>query len=241
MKKIIPIILVLVMAFAFSITTLAEDEENIVVLPPVDAGLDEETWTRENLDLVLVEPPDGVEGNIWSPDPDWFEETWADTYEEDLLDIVEGYKNSDAYDEKVVFNAIQFIAVTTVFDPSIGEFGTGVTGVGGKITITNYFLGNDTLKAILQWFEDETYILITNFDYDPVTGTLTFDVDDLGMWSMFLALIERGIPPAQAAKILSARSPQTADNSINGGIILLLTLSAAAGTVVISKKVRNHN
>jgi len=229
------------MAFAFSITALAEDEEEVIeveILYPVDPGYNEDTNNYDNLDLKLDPTPENpnIESGIWGIEDEWFEDAWADIYEDFCLEAGEGYINSDAYDEKVVFDAIQFIAGTWV-----QENDEGVSGVGGWITVTNYFLGYDTIKAILQWFEDDEFFLITNFEYDAKTGTLKFYVDDLGAWSYFFALIQRGVPPAQAAKVLSGTSPQTSDNSIHGGIILLLTLSAATGTVVISKKARNHN
>jgi len=66
-------------------------------------------------------------------------------------------------------------------------------------------------------------------------------VDDLGRWSEFFALIERGIDPATAERDFNATSPQTSNNSIYVGIILLITLSAAVTTISISRKARNHN
>ena len=247
MKKVIPIILVLTMAFAFSITALADDVEDevdeveIEVLPPVDPGeFDSETREYDNLDLELEEPPENVEAEIYGWAEEDLDQYWPG-HEEYVSERVEEYKKSDAYDKDIPFDAIQVIAATYVFDP-VNE--VEVTGVGGWITVTNYKLGYDTLKAILQYFEGLDgfeYRLITEFEYDPVTGTLKFFVDDLGFWSMFFALIERGVDPATAARVANARSPQTSDNSIHAGIILLFALSAAAATVVIAKKARNHN
>jgi len=247
MKQVIPIILVLIMAFAFTITTLADDEEEIVVLPPVDLGENEETGTYDNIGVDLKDPDPGVEAYVSTPDTtDWDDDDW-DTYNEILLDVVDEYKASDVYDEKIVFDAIQYIAAVQVGE-WIDDVWNPVSGVGGYITIVNKDWNINTVKAILQWFEGivndsyyEGYRLITDFDWDPATGTLTFWVDDFGYWSEFFALIQRGVPPAKAAKVLSGTSPQTSDNSIHGGIILLIVLSAAAATVVISRKARSQN
>ena len=242
MKKVIPIILVLTMAFAFSITALAEDD--IVALPPVDPGeLDEATETFENFDIALDEsaPPNAegwLDGDITE---DWDEEDWA-SYNDWILDIAQDYKESDAYDKDVFFDAIQFIVAGEVFDNQTGD---NLTGIGGWITILNYNLGNNTINAILQMIwanrDEYDYILITDFEYDAETGTLSFYVDDLGFWSLFFALIERGVDLPTAARVANASSPQTSDNSIHAGIILLIVLSAATATVVISKKARIHN
>ena len=248
MKKVIPIILVLTMAFAFSITALAEGD--VEVLPPVDPGdWNGETRANENLDLELdAELPPDVVDYIGGIAPEDIDEWWPE-HDEELLDYVEGYKNSDVYDKEIIFDAVQYIAETWFMDTQIGDYTN--PGVGGWITVTNYFLGSDTIKAILQVFGYELgddyyfsteYRLITDLiEYDPVTGTLKFYVEDLGMWSMFLALIERGVDPETALRVANARSPKTEDNSVHAGIILLIVLSAATATVVISKKARKHD
>jgi len=245
MKRVIPIILVLVMAFAFSITALADgEEEDIVVLPPVDPGEKiDDIYTNDNLDLVLDPTPSdpNIESGIYGIDTeDWDEDYW-NGYNDHLLFIVDEYKSSAAYDKDIVFDAIQYIAETFVIDSTIVGPDNGVTGLSGWITVSNYNLGYDTIKAILQLFEGVDYILITEFEYDAATGTLKFFVEDLGVWSVFFALIERGVAPATAARVASGRSPQTSDNSIYVVIILLITLSAAVTTIAISKKARNHN
>ena len=247
MKKVIPIILVLIMAFVFSITALADDEEDIVVLPPVDPG-----QNGENLDLELEPPyPNDAVGSIGGDNTEtWNESDW-DSYNEELLDHVEGYKNSAVYNEDIVFDAIQFIAGVSVDIYNEGnDTYMAVPGVGGWITVTNKDWNINEVKAILQWFAiemnlDESwsgdYRLITDFEWDPETGTLRFFVDDFGLWSLFFALIERGVDPVTAARVASGKSPQTSDNSAYVGIILLTVLSAAATTVVISRKARSHN
>ena len=243
MRRIIPIILVLIMAFAFSITVLAEGEDEIVVLPPADPGeYDTNTGDYENIEVKLEDgTPDNVEAIVWAATPEWYEANKENSDEWDLM-IAEDYINSDAYDENIYFDAIQFLAFVDVIQSNEPYAG----GAGGTLTITNYFLGNNTLNAILQWFEGykdnvdfSGYILITNFDYDPITGILVIYVDDFGWFSEFYALIERGVEPATAAKVLSERSPKTANNSMHAGIVMLLSLSAAAGTVVTTKKARN--
>ena len=249
MKKLISIIVVLTMAFAFSITALAEDD--VEVLPPVDPGWNEETGELENIDVELDEPlPPDVDGFVDGVSPEEVSDRWPN-HDEFLLNVVEEYKNSDAYDEDVIFDAIQYIAEVWFYEKDTDNFVN--PGAGGWITISNYFLGVDTIKAILHWIAYEIdgddgyllseYRLITSdlFEYDPVTGTLRFYVDDLGFWSMFFALIERGVDPEIALQVANARSPKTEDTSIHAGIILLIVLSAATATVVISKKARKHD
>jgi len=229
------------MAFAFSITALAEGEEDIVVLPPVDPGLNEETGYFENIDVELDAPlPPDVEGYIDAILPGELDDEWPD-YNEDLLEHVEGYKNSPAYNDEVVFDAIQYIGRILFEDALTGD--NVNPGIGGWVTVINKDWNINTVKAILQWFQDEEYILITSdqFEYDPVTGTLRFYVEDFGFWSEFFALIERGVDPVTAMQVLNAKSPKTEDTSIHAGIILLIVLSAATATVVISKKARKHD
>ena len=245
MKKVIPIILILTMAFAFSVTALAEDD--VVVLPPVDPGeWDADAETLENFDICLDTPvPPNVDVYVEMFDPEEIENDWPD-YDDEMLAFVEDYKDSDAYDKTIVFNAIQYIAGVFFWDDVAQEHVFSETG--GWITVTNKDWSINTVKAILQFFEylkdDEViseYRLITEFDFDPETGTLSFYVDDFGWWSVFFALIEKGVDPETAAKVANASSPQTSDNSIHAGIILLIVLSAATATVVISKKERIRN
>ena len=240
LKKIVPIVLVLIMAFAFSFTSLAKGgEEDVVVLPPVDLGVNE-AYEVENISVDLDKAlPSDVDIAIDTVTSEEFAYGDWPTYDEELLFRVEGYKNHDVYDKDIVFDAIQFIAGVVVVD--VNDDLAGVSAGGGKITVTNYNLGYDTIKAILQSFNEEEYILITEFEYDPATGTLAFYVDDLGKWSEFFALIERGAAPATAERDFNATSPQTSNNSIHAGIILLITLSAAATTIAILRKARNHN
>ena len=240
MKKLISIILVLVLAFAFSITVLAE--EGLDVYYPPDPGED-----NENFDLDLEEPPEGIDGEIWGVDAETFDDDDWDDYINLVDETIEAYFESDAYDEEIYFDGVQYL-VSTLVGERDGEdiIATGAV-VGGWITISNYDLGNNKLNAILQAMQleengDWAYILLNNenFYYDAETGTLYIYVDDLGWFSIFWALIERGVDPETAAKVASARSPRTADNSIHVGIVLLLVLSAVTTTVVISKKARTR-
>jgi len=234
MKKLISIILVLVLAFAFSITALAED--TIWIEDPADLG-----ENFEDIGIVLDDSaPEDATIYIEAYDAGSMGEDDWDNYYDEITDIVWDYFEDPAFDEDVYFNSIQhlFEAVVAV-DEEI------VTGVGGRVTITNYFMGNATLNAILHYFQtaedgDWEFLLITDFEYDAETGVLSFYVEDFAWWSIFLALIERGVDPEVAAQVASARSPRTADNSIHFGIVMLIVLSAAATTVVVSKKVRSR-
>jgi len=282
MKKAISIILVLIMAFAFTITALADD---VVALPPLDAGYDED-GNPQNIDVefdpdTLPDDLDNVATDWWGGWywPDWVDLTaeqrdnWLANQEQWLLNYLE----SDAFDPEISFNAIQWFLDAEVyeFDPSFDfegwwdNFWDNIwyvgfdwhdfwennespwdsyivdrnLGVGGWVTISNSAMDYNTVNAILQWFENDEigeFRLITDLVFDEATGTWSFYVDDFGFWSMFWALIERGVDPETAANVAAGRSPATADNSIHVGIILLVVLLAGAATVVIYKKVRNH-
>ena len=270
MKKLISIIVVLTMAFAFSITALAEDVD--AINPPDPGEWNDETGNFENVYVEFDEAPPNTNTDTYVYDPDGW-----DGYDEQMQNTATDYKNSDAYDKNIQFNAVQLLVGTQVieYDPDvedwdldIDDFGgdweafdaayqewwdryaVGGGGVGGWVTVINKDWNTDTVKAILQligwmengeWFSEYRLFTSDMFEYDPVTGTLRFYVDDFGWWSEFFALIERGVDPETAMKVLNARSPKTEDTSIHAGIILLIVLSAATATVVISKKARKHD
>jgi len=117
-------------------------------------------------------------------------------------------------------------------------------GLGGWITIKNNDWGGNVIKAILQWFSGEgddgewinEFRLIAEADFEfDADGNLRIRVADFGSYSLFFALLQ------QLGVVANERSPRTADNSINVGIILIIVLLAATATTVIYKKARNHD
>jgi len=173
------------------------------------------------------------------------------------------YNTSD-----VLIHAIQFIADIGVRDatitlteiitdnegnPILDDEGNPITwdwhplvdGFGGKVTIWNPDWSPEDTIRIAQFMG---FLYEWNPDFIEATqnadGSWSFYVEDFDGWSLFFALIQRGVPVEDAVRVLTAtaRSPRTSDNGIHAGIILLLVL-ASTGTVfaISAKKARQQS
>jgi len=252
MKKLIAIILVVLMASAFSITALADDDYGDIPphrdqgciwhdgcvlfctrLPPVPIegiGVEADSDSPVNIDIIQIDFDD---------ENDFF-------FDEIVPHVGE---MQGLFDEPLLWNKIpDELWVDAISQIGLIEVtntdGSAFVG-GGWITISNDdWCSTDTIR-LLRFFCDTGLFddVIDEFTYNAADGTWVVWVDDIGLLSLFFALIERGVCPEEAIKIVlsSSTSPKTSDNSIHAGIILLIVLSAAAVTVVASKKVRNHN
>ena len=246
MKKLIVIAIVVAMMFSLSITALADD-------PPPPPGCIWGAYYYGTVDEVAVWTDDaGIAAAGLIIDIDFRPGGFASGYgsmEEvfwgDWIQSVFPYVNVSAFysNSGVPAGLIDFVENaqygTTPLTPhvdfmlQVGEItvtnadGTPFTGTSLWVSFVDSSLSPHDTVNIAQFLFDGIYnhwsfISQAEFRY----GQWWFEVADFGLFSMFMALIERGYTPAQAAAVLGATSPATGDSTLSMVVIALVALSA---------------
>ncbi|MDL2237154.1 hypothetical protein LJC56_04895 [Christensenellaceae bacterium OttesenSCG-928-K19] len=210
MKKVVGIVLALVLVFAFATVSMAAEE-------PLESIEEVEIWSDEEI----------PEEDLYFDDTDLSGNGEGIT-EEDVLDFVEADKAIDpTLPDLPKYDEIKDVG-TLVIDST--------TPIPGQMRIYEPTWTKQDLVNIARFFE-VGYEIIEDIKYDEAGGYWYFDVDDLDTWSIYIALVQKGVKPAEAAKIAST-SPKTADSSTNSSMAIVIMLAASVMALVAFKKAR---
>ncbi|WP_066686926.1 hypothetical protein [Christensenella intestinihominis] len=230
MKKIVGIMLVLVMVLAFAVPALAE---------PVDlengSSFDIYVPDPDNPDVAI--PAD--ETNL-----DVFYEELTPEADEALTSIAEGVVEADEdVDEPDEIKPVVGVeAGLGTYDENGEMVGWETYTGGGYFTFWDDSINSYDLVQIMQTWEDEDGGWYNMYDaaYDESDGSWNIWVDDIGYFSYYVALIQRGVAPEEAAELAqeqAQKSPKTADNGAGEGLLLIIMALGIAGAAVSIKKV----
>ncbi|MDL2225261.1 hypothetical protein LJC20_03510 [Eubacteriales bacterium OttesenSCG-928-M02] len=241
MKKVLGLLLAMMVLLSFPMVVFAEGEEppekDVTVLipddpnnpkgdnkPAADAGvsasfvpLDSDQFvrplTQEEIDASTTELVTAAEA-LWAADGDEF------VNYDDASSIGYVYVDPDDYIGPAVFSFVV---------PDANSY--------DSVSFLRFYIkenpDTNNLEDVFQLFDS------SDVWYDEATGTWNIVVENAEQFSEFIALIERGVDPAEAAKIVkNNKSPKTADNGPGMEMLWVVFMLATVVCAVSVKKAR---
>lgn len=250
MKKVVGVLLAVILVFALTATTLAAEVE---VLDPVDADKTNYYVTEseeEGAPIVATEDA-GIDVEYGQMS----KEDEAEFIKEELIPDV-----ASAPDLVSKYDAVKQIGISEFIDTQTGE-------VYDRAGWIQFFASDINSYDKVKIYRDllDGYFQIQDAVYDATDNSWWFYSEEIGVASLYFALIERGVDPVKAAEIAkqeaeasntntgkttdnapkadttnasTAKSPKTGNNSMDMGTVLLLMSLAAAGAVAALMQVK---
>ena len=233
MKKTVVLVLAILLVVMLSPIALAETPEPVLEAEPAAAPVE----TTEQGPTVLA-PVDMEDIYVYIDEDDPDQIALIDQLDEDdALAFIEYLLNPFAEEQGLDFDAVSQIGFIQVVNSDFSAYSGS-----GWVQVWNDEWCSTDIVTVVQFLVDlgifsEDVLTAT---FDSTDGSWWFYVDDIGLASLFFALIERGVSYDVAKQIVAdaVRSPQTADTSMHTGLILLTLFAASAVSVVAVKKAR---
>lgn len=266
MKKVVGIVLVLVMVLAFAAPAFAVSADNTEppaladgTEPPAPADGTEPPAPADGTEPTTPQAgANGTEYEIYIPDPNDPEvlEPAIDAGQDIIIDPT-AEENAAIFEEEALVSTAEdpdaIVADEAKFITSAGV-GTGTYDENGYVETWDPYAGpgvftfwdsninsNDVVQLWQYWVDEmggEWYNLYDAV-YDETDGSWNVVVNDVGLFSYYVALIQRGIEPEVAVEMVqeeAQKSPKTADNSPSDGILWMVVLLGVAGAGISIRK-----